>query len=377
MQIAKINLLFLLLALFSLPSCEPDDSKALPVLTIPTSYDSTNFIANATTEKAVLSNVKALVDEIKKGRISGTVLNNTTLQNLFIAGNPNLPTVGSAYYSSKIQGTNGWLEEISKASGGIYIPGPPVGQGGVYGGYLFDENGLEPEQLVEKGQFGSVFFKHFNDLSGQTLTSENLDRMLAIYGSNPRFPNSPTAAKTPRPDAFFAVYACRRDKNDGNGYYSKIKNNFLTLRGIVNSNNQFITERDKALAEIRTNWEKINAATIVNYCHAIVSTMSKTAPTDADKASALHALSECIAFTHGYRTLDQSKKIITDAQIDQALVLLQAPADGTPTCYKVVISPETELAKISQVITLMKSIYGFSDAEIEDFKKNWVNEQGR
>jgi hypothetical protein len=51
---------------------------------------------------------------------------------------------------------------------------------------------------------------------------------------------------------------------------------------------------------------------------------------------------------------------MTDAQIDELLVLLNAPHNGTPTSYKFVMDFSNEYPK-----------------EIEDFKKNWVAEQGR
>jgi len=369
-------LLILILALFLFDSCK-EKEKQRPALQVATSYDSTNFQSNSTTQRTVLSQLKSLVDEIKKARTSGTVVNAAALKTLFNVGNPNLSGVGTTYFADKIQGTNGWLEEAAKASGSTYTPGPPVGEGGVFGAYLFDENGLELEQMVEKGQFGSVQYKHFTDLAKQPVTVATVDQMLAIFGSNPTLPNTPTASKTARPDAFFAVYACRRDKNDGTGYYSLIRDNFLILQSAVKAGNEYDVEKNAALEKIRINWEKANAGTIINYCHAIVSTLSKTTLTNTDKASALHALGECIGFLQGYKTIDQVYKKITDTQIDQMLELLQAPANATPTCYKVVTNPETELSKISLAITQLKSIYGFTDAEIEDFKKNWVAEQGR
>jgi hypothetical protein len=376
MKSAQVINLWFTVALFVLvylASCKGKDE--VPALSIPSTYDSTNFKANVSTQVAVLAQLKDLVDEVKKGR-KGDALVESTLKTLYEAGNPNLPTVGTSYLSQKINPV--WLNEIAKASSGTYVPGPPMGEGGVFGtgssAYLFDENGLEIEQLIEKGQFGSVLYKHANDLLNGTITSQTVDQVLAIIGCNPTFPNTSTN-KAAQPDKFFAVYAARRDKNDGNGLYSQLKAQFIKLQAAVNTGDKYVKDRNDAVASIRLILEKINAATIVNYCQSVTSTMSKTTTTDNDKSIALHALGECIGFTHGYKTILNKK--ITDAQIDEILVLLNAPANGIPTCYKYVTDPGTELPKLNTLINMIKGIYGFTDQEISDFSKNWITEQGR
>ena len=59
------------------------------------------------------------------------------------------------------------------------------------------------------------------------------------------------------------------------------------------------------------------------------------------------------------------------------LTLLNAPVGGTPQSYLFVTDALNQLPKLQQVIAKLKNLYGFSDQEIEDFKKNWVKEQGR
>ena len=36
-----------------------------------------------------------------------------------------------------------------------------------------------------------------------------------------------------------------------------------------------------------------------------------------------------------------------------------------------------QVNKLNQIITLVQTEYNFSNTEIEEFKKNWVNEQNR
>ena len=373
--------LVLLALTFLTFSCK-DKEMVKAQLQIPTAYDGAGFNTNAATQLAVRQQLAAITDEAKKGRVNGVVIAKPVLDNLFTAGNPSLKSVNTAYYAGKLEGIGGWLDKLAKASGSTYVPSATIaGSGGTFGtgsgSYLFDENGLEMEQVIEKGQFGSVLYKHATDLVSAPLTPATADQLVAIFGANPKFPSSSDAVKHPDPDRQMAVYAARRDKNDGTGYYTQLKNNFIKLQAALKAGNDYQAEQQEAVDAIKLTWEKVNAATIINYCHTVIATMSKTAPTDNEKASALHAYGECVGFAHGWRTIAQAHKKITDAQIDETSVLLNAPANGTPTSYKFITDPATELPKLQQVIAKLKAIYGFTDQEITDFKTNWVSEQKR
>lgn len=365
--------LFLTLFGIVLISCEKEKTP----LTISSQYDGSAYLANTMQEYAVRTQLDALVTEIKKGRSSGALLDYPTLLSLYQTGNPALQTLATSYYDSRLNGTGNWLDELAKSSGGAYTPGAPSGQGGVFNGYLFDENGLEMEQMVEKGLFGAALYHEAAALMHSNVGQPELDRIIALYGAHPDFPNTPTAAKAANPDKNMANYAARRDKNDGAGLYSQIKQNFLTAQAAIKAGADYNTERDAALASLRLNWEKVNFATVINYCHRVVSKMSATSPTDSDKAASLHAYGECVGFVHGWRNIPQADKKITDAEIDEILILLNAPYSATPTSYKFITDPLNELPKLTQVIQKLKNLYEFTDQEVEDFRKNWVAEQGR
>lgn len=369
-----IFLSILALASIAFGACNKDEKAPL---NIPAAYDGANFAANTANEDLYRNRLETLVAEAKKGRTAGTVLTYIDLIIWYDGGIPTLQSITTPYYDQRLRDTGGWLKELPKASGGAYLPGPPTGEGGVYGGYLFDENGLELEQMVEKGLFGAALYNYAITQLNQVLTPAIVDQMVRIYGAHPDFPNTPTAAKAANPDKFMANYAARRDKNDGTGLYFQMKNAFIKLQAAVKAGADYNKERDEALATIRETWEKINAATIINYCHSVIGTMSATNPTDADKAAALHAYGECVGFMHGWRTIPQAYKKISDAEIDEILTLLNAPYDNIPTSYLFVTDPLNQLPKLTQIINKLKNKYGFSTQEIEDFKNNWVAVQGR
>ena len=355
-------------------ACKKDEK---PPLAIPTTYDASVYNTNTTTQYAVRNQLDAFVNEAKKGRAAGIVVDASTLRQLYTAGTPSLKSLTTSYYDGLLDGAGGWIQELSNASGGAYTPGAPAGQGGEFGGYLFDENGLELEQLLDKGLYGAALYHHAVTRMQGDITPATADQLVAIFGAHPDFPNTPTAGKAANPDKYLANYAARRDKNDGLGLYSLMKNAFLKLQAAVKAGAEYHTERDEALATLRLTWEKVNFATVINYCHGVISTLSATNPTDADKAKALHAYGECVGFVHGWRALPQAYRQISDAEIDQLLILLNAPYDNAPTSYTFATDPVNQLPKLTQVIQQLKAEYGFTDQEILDFKENWVAVQGR
>jgi hypothetical protein len=359
-------------------ACKKDEINA--PLEIPSAYDGTNFNANTVTQRAVLSQLKDLTDEAKRGRDASNVVQLSTLEQLFNAGNPSLSAVITNYFKNRMEGLGGIMDELAKSSGATWIPAPPNGanQGGTYGGYLFDEFGVEQEQLLEKGQFGATLYNHAVSLMSGTITPATVDQLVAIFGAKPAFVNSGSnnVAADVR-DSYMANYAARRDKNDGKGMYSQIRQSFIILQAAVKAGPEYNADRDAALKRIQILWERINAATIINYCHSPISRLSGTAPTDNDKGAALHAIGEGIGFIQGFKTINPAYRKITDAQIDEILLLFNAPSGGTASVYQYVLDPATHLPKLQQAITKLQAIYGFSAQEIEDFKSNWVVVQNR
>lgn len=380
MRIVKVTLsmMAVVTALF-LSSCQ--ESSELDPLVIPESYDGAAFSTNSTTELAVVAKLKALRDEAFKGRTNGTAVSATTLNSLYTTGTPSLKTLNTTYYNSKIEGDNGYLAQLAAASGNTWNPGNTGAQGGVYGSgssiYLFDENGMEMEQMIEKGMFASVFYNHAITLMTQPLDEKTTDKLIAIFGAHPDFANSTDATKHTNTDKYAASYAARRDKNDGNGFYTQIRDNLIKLQAAIKAGDNYKADQDEAIIAIRENWEKSSAATVIFYLNDVISKLSQTTQDDATKASALHALSESIAFIHGWKTVPDAHKIITDAEIDEILTLFNSPANGTSTAYLFATDPANQLTKLQSAITELKGIYGFSNEQMEDFKFNWVSVQGR
>jgi hypothetical protein len=372
----SIRLIVLLIFYCGFLSCDKDEK--LP-LNIPSSYVSPNFVTNVVAEADLRSQLLTLTSQMKKAENVANKLNLDTLNKYYSSnGNPSLKSITQPYYNNLIQ--NGFFQTLVANSQNAYDPvqGATASNGGVYGGRLLDKRGKEVLQEIEKGLYVAAFYNHFISLSEGNIDSNTVDKMISIYGAHPNFPNTNTSSKTSTPDAFIALYAARRDKNDGNGLYSKTKNQFIKLRAAVVAGTDYKAERDEAISEIKQLMEKSLMATVIHYGYAGVTKLSTTNPPASTISGGLHDFAEAIGFTHGFKAIPQSHRKITDAQVDEVLNLFLAPSNNLEaSMYKFVTSGTTELSKISQAQQKLKAIYGFTDVEMEEFKNNWISVQGR
>lgn len=344
-------------------------------LAIPDEYDGSSFAVNAATELEVVNQLGQMATYLEEGRDPGFPLSSTTLTIDFSNGSPSLSSLSSTYYRGLIEQ---WIPEVSAASGKTYsFDDAPNGDGGVIEGYLFDENGLELQQMIEKGMYGAVLYRYAISLMRGTIDVTTSDRLIAIFGAHPDFANSGNADLHNNPDRFIAKYAARRDPADGTGFYTRMQDAFILLQAATQAGADYQPEMQEALEAIQENWEKANAATVINYLSSAISTLSSSSPSDEDIAGAIHSYSEAVGFLHGWRTLNDDYRLITDDQIDDLLVMMNAPAGETPTSYLLVTNSFSELPDLQAAIDEIQDIYGFTDAEVAGFAINQVSTQGR
>lgn len=376
--------LSLLLAVIFLGACKKESGTNTPTptdpgLQIPDTYSSPNYDSNIVLEKSLQTQLRNLNTYMKKGAVATNTLTADSLNWYFAsAGTPTVKSATAGYYQNKIEGANGYFAVMAASSGRTWnYTTAPNANGGVIHNRLVDRYGAETLEILDKGLYGALIYNRIADLLLQPLNDSLIDRMVAIYGASPAFPNTNNAASTPTPDAYLANYAARRDKNDGNGIYTQIKKAFLKLQAAVKGGSKYDTEKNQAIADLKLNLEKAIIATAANYCHSATTKLSATTQDSVSIAAALHDLGEAVGFIHGLKAVYPSQRRITDAEIDQMLNNLQFPPDGTPATYLFVSQGPTYLPKLQDVLSAIQSVYGFSSAEMTDFKQNWVSVQGR
>lgn len=367
------HLLVFALAAFSiivLASCSDSPTGPSP-LTIPTTYDSTGWTANTVTPYIIRGHFARMVTFIQSARTPGVTFTEAEALAAFEPLRPYVP----ASEHGRIEDL---LRHAARASGNMHdwSKHPDEAEnGGVYGGYLFDQYGRDVDEFIQKSLFSALFYNYIVQKMQGSITPATVDEMVAAFGANPTFPNGSTNAS--QRDVYCAQYAARRDKNDGNGFYTKIQKAFLKARAAAANTTDYKKELNEAFSDIKKNIERALAATAINYCYAVLTRLSATTVDDANRGSAMHAYGECVGFLRGWKAVPASERIITDAQLSQLMQLLLVANDAQPECYKIWQQPVTYLPNVQNVVSQLQTIYGFSSAEMEDFKSNWVAVQGR
>ncbi|MEQ8926231.1 MAG: hypothetical protein RLO81_10490 [Fulvivirga sp.] len=353
-----LNVTLLTVVLFA-ASCNDDEDPAAQ-LTIPEEYTSANYNSNVTSENLVIEELGMLTEAVNaaESNAQGT----TTVG--AISYPSTLQSVTLSSYSSKIEN---WLVELVKAANdddGFQNPGAgmpaPGEEGGLLGSRLLDENGLELEQLVEKGSFGAALYNHALSVISGELTSASIDKLVEIVGTDASFnPDNVTSA---------ATYAVRRSNQVTEmGFFYDIKKALITAKAAIEAGSSFNETRDQALADYLLAWEKSNFATVIYYCNATKVQLQNAGDDPAALGNAMHAYAEGVAFAHGFKGL--TNKQITDAQIDSILEKLLAADGATPTSYQF-LNDASLLSNLDEIIEDIQTIYGFTDAEVTTFFVN-------
>lgn len=360
MMIAKPIFPMMIIATFIATSCSDDDSS--PVLVVPTDYISENYESNVTTEATVIEELSEMTNAANNAEANAQ---QATVSEITYPSN--LSSVTLANYRSLVEG---WLVELVNAANdddAFQNPGmdgtPAAGEeGGLLGTRLLDENGLELEQMVQKGSFGAALYNHAVNVinTGDLTDPATIDKLLEIHGTDPTFnPGEATAA---------ATYSRRRsNQTTQTGPFYDIQSAVITARAAIEAGPSFDQERDQALEDYLLAWEKSNFATVIFYCNAAKNQL-QTAEDDAGaQGDAMHAYAEGVGFAHGFKGV--GRKQISDAEIDKILDLLQAPDGEAPTSYQF-LNDASLLNNLDQIIEDIQNIYGFSDDEVATFFVN-------
>lgn len=360
------------LVAFSFLSCSDDDND-MPSLNVSDTYVSQNYATNTATEDMVVVELSTLTTAVNDAEAAAPSAGISSINYP-----STLASITESNYKTLIEG---WLPELVNAANstdGFINPGfgnTPDGsdQGGLLGSRLLDEYGLELEQMIQKGSFGTALYNHAITVVNHIKSGEEgftdpgaIDRLVEIHGAQPSFDVSDVTAA--------ATYSRRRSDLDAqSGFFFDIKNNLITAKAAMEAGSQFDVQRDEALDQFLLNWEKSNFATVIFYCKSTIDQLNAAfqlgdgEEKDIALGNAMHAYAEGVAFAHGFKRL--SIKQISDSEIDFILSELKAVEGQNPESYEF-LNDNSLLQNLDGLITYIQDIYGFTDAEVESFYEN-------
>ncbi|MCH2225044.1 MAG: DUF4856 domain-containing protein [Crocinitomicaceae bacterium] len=299
-------------------SCEEAPIPTPPAYTIPSTYVFEDANGNSTVSYSGqtdrLNQLSEMVVLMKTG--TTTALNAQELKDMFSNENDN--GNGSFSFSSTKQLKNkcfaadqslfeGFMDAIAVASVDNAMTAANGQAGTLSSGsstYLFDANGIEQVQVIEKGLMGAVFLNQaLNTYFGPgkmdvdnttavdpaagkyyTAMAHHWDEAFGYFGVSTDFP-------TTIPSSFWGKYCNKQDATINCN--ADMMDNFLKGRAAITGN--VLADRDAAIAAIRTEWEDISAYQAMNYIDDAIGYFG------SDQAKFLHALSEAFAFAWNLR----------------------------------------------------------------------------
>ncbi|MEJ6776348.1 MAG: DUF4856 domain-containing protein [Crocinitomicaceae bacterium] len=301
-------------------SCTYDANTVVPVAyTTPSTFEFTDANGNSTVSFSGQTNrldkLSEMVTYMKTGK--STVVDAVQMKDMFGDNvgqyftdpllNASTKQLKNKCFPADVATFETFMDELATAS----IDNAEVaanGQAGTLSSgtstYLFDANGIEKVQLVEKGLMGAVFLNQaLNTYFGAdkmdvdnttavdsdggkyyTLMEHHWDEAYGYFTDAIDYPTSGT-------DRFWGKYC---NKQDGNiNCNADMMDNLLMGRAALSSD--VLTDRDAAIATIRTEWEDISANQAMTYLDESIPYFG------SDNAKFLHVLAEAWAFAWNLR----------------------------------------------------------------------------
>ena len=333
---------FFAVAIFA-SACSDSSDDVTP--SAPSTYNFENVsYTGQTTRLGILGD---LTTEMKKGN-EGTAVSFEDLYTLY-TDKKDGKEIKTKVHPAEQETFTSWFKELAKAS-----QSKLAGESGVAGvvtsedgkkKYLFDENGIEYTQLVEKGLMGALMYHQATaGYFGKKLVEADNEKVTEGKGTEMQhywdeafgyFP----AVKNDKGEhvldnsKYWGKYASKTDKV-GLKSSEKILNAFIAGRHAIGQKDY--TTRDAKIKEIRTEWELVSAGTAIHYLNAAKENID-------DDALRNHELSEARAFIFSLRFNPDTK---VDTKTSEMIIALL----GT-NFY------DTDRAKINLVIEALAQNY--------------------
>jgi hypothetical protein len=223
-----------------------------------------------------------------------------------------------------------WMDSIALASAS-FASAASNGQAGTLttgtSTYLFNENGREYLQFIEKGLMGAVFmYQALNVYFGSgkmdvdnsaavdptnglhyTLMEHHFDEAFGYFGVSTDFPSTPATD-------FWGKYCMAQ--NTALNSNTDMVSNFRMGRAAITGKKY--DDRDIAIAAIRSEWEQISAFQALTYIDQAIAAFG------SDNAKFLHTLNEAYAFCWNLRYAPTETRKISQSQHAQLMGLFKS-----------------------------------------------------
>ncbi len=329
----QLSYLFLLLGVLCFVACDDDDPKI--DYEIPTTYSFENVDYSGQTAR--LDMLGELKSYLSSANTPGVILDTDRLKAMYENNATEAQWTGSydeskqlrsKTFESEVPSFLALLSEIAAASASA-VAGSE-GQAGVVESldgtkqYLLNANGIENTQLIEKGLMGACFYYQATqvylgegrmNVDNETVTlgkgtemEHHWDEAFGYWGVPTDFPSNTADLR------FWGHYT--NSRNALLEINQPFMDAFLAGRAAISNDDQ--TNRDQAIADVRTHWEQAVAGTAIHYLNSGIEKFD-------DMALRAHSLSEAIAFIYSLQFNPEST--VSLSQVYELLTLVAGSED--------------------------------------------------
>lgn len=296
---------------------------------VPSSYTFDNVSYNG--QIARLNMMEEMTTYMKTANTAGTVVDATVLKEMYANEGNHFSfysegkQLRNKTFSLDVAEFENYMDAIAQASQST-VPGSNGVAGVVESNdgskkYLFDENGMEYTQLIEKGLMGAVFYYQATavylseDRIGAAVDNQNIvagegtdmehhwDEAFGYLGVPTDFPGNLVGVR------FHGKYCNSRDGQLGTN--QALMDAFILGRAAISNDDDDI--KWEQVDVIRSEWERVIAGTAIHYLNGARADL-------ADDALRNHQLSEAIAFTKSLKY--GPFKRISSAEMQQVMDLI-------------------------------------------------------
>lgn len=341
---------------FGLTACN-DDEPLVPEPQTPTTYTFENVDYSGQTQRIQMLNM--LEKKAKSANDGTTKVSVDELEAIFVNSEGNLfgtdKDIASKTYEGARAEIRTYFDMIETRSGN---------PDHIIGSRLYDENGVEPAQMIAKGLMGALLYYQATTVylgddkmnvnntevtpGKGTAMQHHWDEAFGYFGAPVDYITNNGAEATNDPTTktwYWAHYANGRAQVVD--VREAIFNAFIEGRAAINRND--LETRDEAIQTIRRNWEKLVAINVVHYTNASIQDID-----NGNTGNLYHHWSEAKAFLNAF--IYNIDRTITNAQLAEMNNLFgESP---------VAANPEALRENLQEVNLILQEAFGLSDAEM-------------
>lgn len=320
------TVLLLSFAMMAFTSCNDETPEPVVSYTVPSIYAFQNVDYSGQTER--LNQLDEMMVIVESAIAAKSQINGQALKDMFenVDGNgggnysfSSTKQLADKCFGPDVQKFEGYFEKIEAISANQTIAANGVaGYSELEGSVrLYDENGVELSELIEKGLMGAVFYYQATavylgdgkmNVDNETVVEgkgtdmqHHWDEAYGYLGVSQEFPANTEGLR------YWGTYCNRRD--DLLGSNEALSEALRRGRAAINAG--VLEDRDVAIADVRKNWELVAAATVIHYLNEAIDKLGNDHVRN-------HVLSEAYAFLEAM--FYNPEKAITNTELNEVFV---------------------------------------------------------